>query len=108
PELGCREEQYRREAEEFFKKIKGVEKEIETEDPVSPYEEVLRGFSDECRGKGISPAPGSDGRKSLLISNAIYLSSWEGRSVRIPVPGTQEEKDFERLFEKHLNEKRGK
>ncbi|MCR5304056.1 MAG: Gfo/Idh/MocA family oxidoreductase, partial [Lachnospiraceae bacterium] len=84
PELGCREEEYRREAEDFFKKIKGVEKEIEIEDPVSPYEEVLRGFSDECRGKGISPAPGSDGRKSLLISNAIYLSSWEGRSVRIP------------------------
>ena len=42
-------------------------------------------------------APWGEARKSLLISNAVYLSSWEGGTVTIPLPGSEEELLFEGL-----------
>ena len=49
--------------------------------------------------------PGSEGRKSLLISNAIYLSSWEKRMIPIPEPDSQEELAFEEIFEQWMEKK---
>lgn len=49
-------------------------------------------------------APWDEARKSLLISNAVYLSSWEGGTVTIPLPGSEEELLFEKRFEEHLRE----
>lgn len=46
-------------------------------------------------------APWEEGRKSLLLSNAIYLSSWTGQTVEIPAPGSAEESAFERTFEEN-------
>ena len=46
-------------------------------------------------------APWEEGRKSLLLSNAIYLSSWTGQTVEIPAPGSAEESAFERAFEEN-------
>lgn len=46
-------------------------------------------------------APWEEARKSLLLSNAVYLSSWTSRTIDIPVPGSSEEKEFEREFEEH-------
>lgn len=46
-------------------------------------------------------APWEEGRKSLLLSNAIYLSSWTGQTVEIPAPGSAEERAFERAFEEN-------
>ena len=39
---------------------------------------------------------------------AAYLSSWEKRMVDIPNIGTDEELEFERLFEKWLEQKRSR
>ena len=47
-------------------------------------------------------APWGEARKSLLISNAVYLSSWEGGTVTIPLPGSEEELLFETRFEEQL------
>ena len=47
-------------------------------------------------------APWDEARKSLLISNAVYLSSWEGGTVTIPLPGSEEELLFETRFEEQL------
>ena len=104
-EFGCTEAEYRRNSADYFKKIKGTWTQIKPEKEEKPYEKVLQGFADECAGVGKCIAPGTEGRKSLLLSNAIYLSSWENRMVNIPDAGTGEELEFERLFEKRLQEK---
>ncbi|MCH5211738.1 MAG: Gfo/Idh/MocA family oxidoreductase [Oscillospiraceae bacterium] len=105
-ELGCSEAEHRENSEDFFKKIKGTWTEIIPEKEEKPYEKVLQGFADECMGIGKCIAPGSEGRKSLLISNAVYLSSWERRMTSIPAQESDDEREFERLFEKWLNQKR--
>ena len=105
-EMGGREADYRKSATDYFRKIKGAWTEITPEKEESPYEKVLQGFADECLGAGSCVAPGTEGRKSLLISNAVYLSSWEKRMVEIPTPGSAEELDCERQFETWLARKR--
>lgn len=65
------------------------------------YADVLRNFAD-CVRTGCSGdllAPWEEGRKSLTLSNAIYLSSWTGETVEIPAPDTPAEQAFEEAFE---------
>ena len=107
-EMGGKEADYRQNATDYFKKIKGTWTEITPEKEEKPYEKVLQGFADECMGSGKCVAQGAEGRKSLLLSNAIYLSSWERRMVKLPEIGTDEELKFEGLFEEWLSEKRSK
>ena len=104
-EMGCPEAEYRKNSTDYFRKIKGTWTEITPEKEDKPYEKVLQSFADECTGSGKCVAPGSDGRKSLLLSNGIYLSSWEKRMIKLPKPGTDAELEFERLFEEHLQQK---
>ena len=65
----------------------------------------MQGFADECNGKGKSVADGREGRKSLILSNAMYLSSWEKRMVDIPDIGSGKELLFEEEFERELNKR---
>lgn len=74
--------------------------EIETGPADQAYHKVL-----ECFAKGELIAYGSEAIKSLYISNAIYLSSWKKKKVRIPQPGTAYEKQFEQEFENELQKK---
>lgn len=104
-ELDGKEAEYRKNAAVFFKKIKGTWKEFVPEKEEAPYEKILQAFADECMEKGKSIVPGTEGRKSLLLSNAIYLSSWESRIVELPKAGSGEEVTFEILFEKWLKKK---
>ena len=60
---------------------------------------------DEINGSGKSIADGREGRKSLLLSNAIYFSSWEKKMVAIPKIGSAKELDFEQGFEEALKKK---
>ena len=104
-EMGMKESEYRVRSEDYFRKILGTWTELSFEKEPSPYEKVLQGFADECNGTGTSIASGKEGRFSLLLSNAMYLSSWEKRIVEIPIPGSEYEKEFERAFEKWLHKK---
>lgn len=105
-EMGGREADYRKKSTDYFRKIKGTWTEITPEKEEKPYEKVLQGFADECMGSGECVARGTEGRKSLLLSNAIYLSSWEKRMVNIPQIGTDEELEFEKVFEIWLMKKK--
>ncbi len=104
-EMGGKEADYRSKSTDFFRKIKGTWTEIQPEKEDHPYERVIQGFADEINGSGSSIADGREGRKSLLLSNAIYLSSWEKRMVDIPKTGSAEEIDFEQRFEAALKKK---
>ena len=104
-EMGGKEADYRSKSTDFFRKIKGTWTEIQPEKEDHPYEKVIQGFADEINGSGESIADGREGRKSLLLSNAIYLSSWERRMVDIPEIGSAEEIDFEQRFEDALKKK---
>lgn len=75
-------------------------RDIETEASERAYNIVLEKFAN-----GETVAAGSEARNSLYISNAVYLSSWEKRSVNIPKAGTAYEKQFENEFENALDKK---
>lgn len=104
-EMGMKEAEYRKTSTDYFRQLHGTWSEIVPETEAKPYEAVLRAFSDECHGRGKSIADGAEGRKSLLLSNAVYLSSWERRMVEIPKIGSGEERAFEAEFEKWLERK---
>ncbi len=104
-EMGGKEADYRATSTDFFRKIKGTWTEIKTEGEPAPYVKVIRAFADEICEKGKSIADGREGRKSLLLSNAIYLSSWKKQPVRIPQIGSPQERAFEEEFEAALKDK---
>ena len=107
PELGMKEEEYRKTSDDYFRKIQGTwsEASVPAADE-NPYKIILQSYADACLGNGSNIADGTEGRKSLLLSNAAYLSSWEGRMVEIPAPGSDMEKEFEKSFESWLEKKK--
>ena len=105
PELGMREMEYRQTSEESFRKIQGTWKELAFETEADPYGVILRNFTAACDGKEECIAPGSEGRKSLMISNAAYLSSWKREMIALPKINSPEERVFEAEFERMLGEK---
>lgn len=102
PELGCKESEYRQKSTDFFTPIRGVWREITPTNPENTYLQMLQNFAKACTCEEPLIAPGTEGRKSLLLGNAIYLSSWEHRMVEIPKEGSEEEREFERSFEKWM------
>lgn len=104
-EMGCKEAEYRKNSTDFFAKIKGTWTETEFESQPQPYVKVIKSFVDEMGGRGKSIADGREGRKSLILSNAIYLSSWEREMVELPVIGSDDERSFEMRFEAELGKK---
>lgn len=73
---------------------------IEVEESGNAYKKVLEKFA-----RGEMVAKGEEAINSLYVSNAVYLSSWTGRKVAIPTPGTEYERQFEREFESGLEKK---
>ncbi len=61
---------------------------------------VLENFAQAILNGAELIAPGEEGINSLTISNAAYLSTWENKTVTLPID--------EAAFEKHLNELRSK
>lgn len=104
-EMGGKEADYRRGSTDFFRKIKGSWTEIRPEGEAQPYVKVIQSFADEINGEGKSIADGREGRKSLLLSNAAYLSAWDKQMIEIPETGTEAERVFELRFEKELQQR---
>lgn len=107
PELGMKECEYRKTADDCFRKIHGVCKEITLALDDNPYFTVFRSFANAFEGKGNLIAQGAEGRNSLMLSNATYLSSWKYCTVTIPKQNTPEEEQFEKEFETMLRQKQG-
>lgn len=105
PELGCKEEEYRKNSKEYFRKLKGTWKEMSVSVEKEPYQKILQGFSDAYFGKGELIASGEEGINSLYLSNAMYISSWSDKKIEIPSVGTEAELFFEQEFESYLNKK---
>lgn len=104
-ELDQPEVMYRKETENFFAKPQAMQKMVEFQDEESPYVKILSNFADSVANKAAPVAPGEEARNSLLLSNAIYLSSWKKAMVVIPERDTKQEKQFEEEFEQYLHKK---
>ncbi len=105
-ELDRPEIEYREEKENFFGKPVGVWRDISCVEEKEPYVKVLKNFAGAVLKGEPLIAPGEEARKSLVLSNAMYLSSWEQRMVQIPEKDSREELEFEKLFEEELEKKR--
>lgn len=99
-ELEKPEREYRKETKDLFAKPNTAWKEIECPAAGGAYETVLSEFA-----KGRTIAEGAEAIRSLYLSNAIYLSSWEHEMIEIPARDSEEEKEFELRFEKWLKNK---
>lgn len=104
-ELGFHEAEYRRTADDFFKKLNGQWKTVTCEGENTQYIGVLTNFAAAVQGKEALLVSGSEGNKSLILSNGIYLSSWQRRMVELPKAGTDYEREFEQMFEQELQRK---
>lgn len=92
--------EYRNGTGDLFAKPAYKWHDIEVEAPDKAYNKVLESFA-----RGEMVAAGEEAIKSLYISNAIYLSSWESCKVEMPKTGTVYEKQFEHKFEMGLSRK---
>ena len=99
--------EYRLHAEDAFVKPKSTWETIPLETNQQPYLEILDNFAAAVQEGAPLIAPGEEGRKSLLLSNAVYLSSWTGKMISIPKEGSEDEKIFEEEFEKEWRERAG-
>ena len=102
-ELGFQEREYRKTATEAFAKLHGTWKEVECPAENAMHKGILQNFVDCIQGKCPLMVQGEEGIKSLLLSNAMYLSSWQKRMIVLPV--TKEEQQlFEAEFSKEFQE----
>lgn len=104
PVIHMKEKEYRKTSEDLFKKLNGtwIEEELPPEN--DQYVEILSNFVAACVDDKTSlVANGREGYNSLLISNAVYLSSWTGKMIEVPKAGSIEEIEFMQQFEDKLN-----
>ena len=94
------ESEFRLEAQDIYAQPAGMWSDVSCVSEKRAHEKVLEEFA---RGNMI--APGEEAVNSLLLSNAIYLSSWEKSMTDIPEPESEEVKAFEQRFEKWLKRK---
>ena len=103
-ELGFSEAEYRKKETEHFPKINGAWKAIQCDGINLEHAGILQNFVNVVLNKEKLIAAGQEGIKSLLISNAIYLSSWQEKMIGIP-QNQEEEEDFEKVFEEEAVKK---
>lgn len=102
PEIGMTEAEYRHSGADTFRKLKGIWHTESFNTKAKYYTELLQNFSDACLLGSPLIADGREGLNSLVLANAVYLSSWEKRMVDIPV--TDEAfAAFEQDFMKNLD-----
>lgn len=83
-----------------FQKPEMTVEEIETDGKNEQHVGVLKAFADHILRGGKLVAGGAEGINGLILSNAMYLSSWTDRTVGIPFD--------EELFLEELNKRRSK
>ena len=81
-----------------FAKPECTREEIETDGQNEQHVGVLKAFADRILHGGPLVAEGTEGINGLILSNAMYLSSWLDKTVDIPFD--------EDLFLEELNKRR--
>ena len=61
---------------------------------------IINNFADAMLGLCPIYAPGTDGIDGVAFANAMHLSSWEGRTVEMPING----KKFKKLLDKKIKQ----
>ncbi|MBE5954895.1 MAG: hypothetical protein E7253_00410 [Lachnospiraceae bacterium] len=89
---------------DFFAQPEGTWKKIACEGQDPAHAGVVQNFVNAIAGKDELFIPGAEGGKSLMLSNAMYLSSWERRMVEMP-KSLEEELAFEEAFETEFAKK---
>ena len=97
-ELEVNEREYCFKATEGFKQPEGHFVNVSTEGNNPQHIGVLNAFAGNILHGTPLIADGTEGINSLMLSNAMHLSSWLGRSVELPVN--------EEMFLEELNKKR--
>lgn len=76
---------------EKFASIPHAQREMELDEVVNPYQEVLENYARHLLYGDDLFADGSDGLRTCMLTNAIYVSGWEEKRVALPVePGRYE------------------
>ncbi len=96
-ELTQSESELLKKTTDFFSRPEGNWKDVHISETTGQPDEYTKLLSAFARGKSV--ASGEDGRRNLLLCNAIYLSSWQQQKISIPEPETDEELAFEQSFE---------
>ena len=84
-ELKVSEREYNRNCTDPFSEPEYEKHDLEIDSEAPLHEGITRNWADAILGKAQLLAPGEDGIKSLEISNAAYLSSWENGRVDLPI-----------------------
>ncbi len=84
-ELKVSEREYNRNCTDPFSEPEYEKHDLEIDAEAPLHEGITRNWADAILGKDQLLAPGEDGIKSLEISNAAYLSSWENDWVDLPI-----------------------
>lgn len=104
-ELKVHEAEYRKIATDFFAQPEGEWKEITCEGIDMAHVGILQNFTDAVDGGAELLVDGREGSKSLMLANAMYLSSWKKQMVNLP-QNLDEEISFEKEYESWLDKKR--
>ena len=103
-ELKVKEAEYRKTATDFFAQPEGEWRKIEYSGADSAHVGILQNFADAIEGKEKLFVEGAEGSKSLMLANAMYLSSWKKQMVKIP-QNLEEEIGFETEYEAEFRKK---
>jgi len=103
-ELGFHEAVYRENATEYFVKLNGTWKDINCPGENTMHCGIIQNFVNCILKKETLLVDGAEGLKSLFLSNAMYLSSWEKRMVELP-QSVEEQLFFEEAFQKGFEER---
>ena len=77
---------------EVYGKLAHHVREIPVKANPEMYQTILRRFSDHLRKGTPLLADGEDGLRAVELTNAAYVSAWQGRKIRLPVdPAVYEE-----------------
>lgn len=90
---------------DFFSRPEGNWKDVHISETAGQPDEYTKLLSAFVRGESV--ASGEDGRRNLLLCNAIYVSSWKQQKIHLPEPNTKAEHSFETEFESLLTKKNG-
>ena len=104
-ELKVHESEYRKTATDFFAQPEGEWKIVECQGTDTAHVGILQNFADAVDGKTKIFVEGAEGSKSLMLANAMYLSSWKKQMVDIPKT-KEEELDFEKEYEMEFFKKK--
>ena len=104
-ELKVKEAEYRKTATDFFAQPEGEWREVECQGIDMAHVGVLQNFADAVDKKAELFILGVEGEKSLKLSNAMYLSSWNKKMIMVP-QNRDDELIFEQEYENELAKKK--